>query len=112
MLSLLFGGALRLGGGFAVLGLALIALIALLSGRIGGSGLSGLPRLGRYGGIEAPVPIAQARTWCPSGQGTAAGSATARVGVGVGMVLAVSVRFRRGGRRVETNSGCTSTNGL
>ena len=49
MLSLLFGGALRLGGGFAVLGLA---LIALLSGRIGGSGLSGLPRLGRYGGIE------------------------------------------------------------
>ena len=31
MLSLLFGGALRLGGGFAVLGLALIALIALLA---------------------------------------------------------------------------------
>ena len=73
MLSLLFGGALRLGGGFAVLGLALIALIALLSG---------------------------------------GGSATARVGVGVEIVLAVSVRFRRGGRRVETNSGCTSTSGL
>ena len=49
MLSLLFGGALRLGGGFAVLGLALIAFIALLSG---GSGLSDLPFLGRYGGIE------------------------------------------------------------
>ena len=111
MLSLLFGGALRLGGGFAVLGLALIALIALLSGRIGGSGLSGLPRLGRYGGIELltnrPSPDVVS-----IGSGTAAGSATARVGVGVVMVLAVSVRFRRGGRRVETNSGCTSTSGL
>lgn len=112
MLSLLFGGALRLGGGFAVLGLALIALIALLSGRIGGSGLSGLPRLGRYGGIELLVTNRPSPDVVSIGSGTAAGSATARVGVGVGMVLAVSVRFRRGGRRVETNSGCTSTNGL
>lgn len=111
MLSLLFGGALRLGGGFAVLGLALIALIALLSGRIGGSA-SAVFR------ASADTAASSSCTNRPSpdvvsiGSGTAAGSATARVGVGVGMVLAVSVRFRRGGRRVETNSGCTSTNGL
>ena len=86
-------------------------LIALLSGRIGGSGLSGLPRLGRYGGIEllyqSPKPGRGVHRVRDGGR-----VGTARVGVGVGMVLAVSVRFRRGGRRVETNSGCTSTNGL
>ena len=101
MLSLLFGGALRLGGGFAVLGLA---LIALLSGRIGGSGLSGLPRLGRYGGIEllyqSPKP----------------GRGVHRVRDGGRVGHCTSRRGRRDGLgrigALQTRCGCTSTNGL
>ena len=111
MLSLLFGGALRLGGGFAVLGLALIALIALLSGRIGGSGLSGLPRLGRYGGIEllyqSPKPGRGVHRVRDGGR---VGHCTSRRGRrdGLGRIGALQTRWAA----VETNSGCTSTNGL
>ncbi len=100
MLSLLFGGALRLGGGFAVLGLALIALIALLSGRIGGSGLSGLPRLGRYGGIEllyqSPKPGRGVHRVRDGGR---VGHCTSRRGRrdGLGRIGALQTRWAAGG---------------
>ena len=97
MLSLLFGGALRLGGGFAVLGLA---LIALLSDRSGGSGLSDLPLLGRYGGIEllyqSPKPGRGVHRVRDGGR---VGHCTSRRGRrdGLGRIGALQTRWAAGG---------------
>ena len=96
MLPLLFGGALRLGGGFAVLGLALSPCSATAAA----AAVSAIFRSSPIRRHRAPVPIARARTWCPSGQGRRPGRPlheSAWASDGLGRIGALQTRWAAGG---------------